>query len=91
MLNNLNDYLRDLMLYIPKGETSIRDFRNEQKWISSTYKLGMPGIRKNLKEVIWNVEIEPFYLAKYPVTEKLYSFIMGKKLVSPTEPQNPVV
>jgi formylglycine-generating enzyme required for sulfatase activity len=52
----------------------------------------MSGIRKNLKEVIWNVGIEPFYLAKYPVTEKLYSFIMeNKQLVSPTEPQNPVV
>ena len=54
MLANLNDYLKNLMVYIPEGEIRLRDFRNEQKWISSNYKFGMPGIRKNLKEVIWS-------------------------------------
>ena len=43
MIANLNDYLKDLMVYIPEGEIRLRDFRNEQKWISSNYKFGMPG------------------------------------------------
>ena len=38
MIANLNDYLKDLMVYIPEGEILLRDFRNEQKWISSNYK-----------------------------------------------------
>lgn len=29
MLANLNDYLKDLMVYIPEGEISLRDYRNE--------------------------------------------------------------
>ncbi|PEB47699.1 hypothetical protein CON65_22255 [Bacillus pseudomycoides] len=91
MLANLNDYLKDLMVYIPEGEIRLRDFRNEQKWISSNYKFGMPGIRKNLKEVVWNVEIKPFYLAKYTVTEELYTIIMRKKFLTMTEVQKPVV
>src|SRR4051812_17323476 len=90
MIVELNDYLKNLMVYIPEGEILLRDFRNEQKWISSNYKFGMPGLRKNLKEVTWNVEIKPFYLAKYTVTEELYAMIMGKKL-STTEDRKPVV
>ena len=41
----------------------------------------MPGIRKNLKEVIWNVEIKPFYLAKYTV----------KKFLTTTVAREPVL
>ncbi|WP_028777119.1 formylglycine-generating enzyme family protein [Shimazuella kribbensis] len=91
MIANLNDYFRELMVYIPKGETRLRDFLNEQKWISSNYKFGIPGIRKNLKEVIWDVEIEPFYLAKYTVTEELFAIIMGEKFATTTKSQKPVV
>ncbi|MGG3609200.1 formylglycine-generating enzyme family protein [Priestia megaterium] len=91
MLVNLNDYLKDLMVYIPEGEVCLRDFRNEQKWISSNYKFGMPGVRKNLKEVIWNVEIKPFYLAKYTVTEELYTTITGKKFSTTTEARKPII
>lgn len=82
MIANLNGYLKDLMVYIPEGEISLRDYRNEQKWISSNYKFGMPGIRKNLKEVIWNIEIKPFYLAKYTVAEELYATVTGKKFLT---------
>lgn len=91
MLTNLNHYLKELMVYIPEGEICLRDFQNEHKWISSNYKFGMPGIRKNLKEVIWNVEIKPFYLAKYTVTEDLYAVIMGKKFSITTMDQKPIV
>ena len=84
MIANLNDYLKDLMVYIPEGEILLRDFRNEEKWISSNYKFGMPGFRKNLKEVIRNVNIKPFYIAKYTVTEELYAIIMGKKFSTTT-------
>jgi formylglycine-generating enzyme required for sulfatase activity len=91
MLANLNDYLKDLMVYIPEGEVRLRDFRNEQKWISSNYKFGMPGVRKNLKEVIWSVEIKPFYLAKYTVTEELYTTITGENSSTTTEARKPVI
>ena len=91
MLANLNDYLKEVMVYIPEGEIYLRDFRNEQKWISSNYKFGMPGIRKNLKEVIWEVEIKSFYLAKYTVTEALYAFIMEEKLLLSIKNRKPVV
>ncbi|MCH5583599.1 formylglycine-generating enzyme family protein [Shimazuella sp. AN120528] len=90
MFPNLYDHLKEIMVYIPKGETRLRDFRNEQKWISSNYKFGMPGSRKNLKELIWDASIEPFFLAKYPVTEELYAVISGKN-VSTTEARKPVV
>ncbi len=43
-------------------------------------KQGIPGMRKNLKEAIWDVKITPFYLAKYTVTEEFYEIIIGKKL-----------
>ncbi len=91
MLVKLNDYLKDLMVYIPEGEVCLRDFRDEQKWISSNYKFGMPGVRKNLKKVIWNVEIKPFYLAKYTVTEELYTTITGKKFSTTTEARKPII
>ena len=51
----------------------------------------MPGTRKNLKEVIWNVEIKPFYLAKYTVTEELYAIIMREKFSTTTKERKPVV
>lgn len=91
MLTNLNHYLNELMVYIPNGEISLRDFRNEQKWISSNYKFGMPGKRINLKEVNWKIEIQSFYLAKYTVTEELYTGIMGKKFLTPINDRKPIV
>ncbi|CAM4028060.1 formylglycine-generating enzyme family protein [Lederbergia lenta] len=91
MIDNLNEYLKELMVYIPEGEIRIRDFQDDQKWISSNYKFGMPGIRKNLKEVIRNVEIKSFYLGKYAVTEELYEFIMQKELLTSKKNQKPVV
>ena len=56
MIANLND----LMVYIPKGESSYEIFETIKKWISSNYKFGMPGFRKNLKEVRQkkNVDVE---------------------------------
>ncbi len=91
MLANLDDYLRDVMVYIPEGATCLRDFRNEEKWISSNYKFGLPGIRKNLKEFIWHVDIEPFYLAKYTVTEELYDIILGQKTAITNVARKPIV
>ena len=91
MQANLNDYLKNLMVYIPEGETLLRDFRNEQKWMSSNYKFGMPGFRKSLKEVTWNVEIKPFYLAKYTVTEELYAIITREKFSKTIKERKPVV
>lgn len=91
MIDNLNNYLSDLMVYIPKGETQVRNFRNDQKWISSNYKFGMPGNRGKLKEVILDVEIEPFFIAKYTVTEELYQYILGKNIITMNKTQKPIV
>ncbi|UOY92823.1 formylglycine-generating enzyme family protein [Ectobacillus sp. JY-23] len=88
MLTNLHDYLKDIMVHIPAGQIRLRDFRNEQKWISSNYKFGMPGTRNNLKEIVWDVEVKQFYLAKYTVTEELYEAVMG---FSKTGGRQPVV
>jgi hypothetical protein len=62
MIANLND----LMVYISEAEILLRDFRNKQKWISSNYKFGMPGFRKNLKEVRQkkNVDVEQFIVER---------------------------
>ncbi|MCH1627930.1 formylglycine-generating enzyme family protein [Ferdinandcohnia quinoae] len=91
MVFNVNEYVNDLMIYIPGGVTDIRDYRNEQKWMSSNYKLGMPGVRKNLKETIWSVDVDPFFLAKFTVTEELYWRILGRSFINTIDSSKPVV
>lgn len=91
MFPNLDNYVSSLMIHIPKGKTRLRDFKDEQKWISSNYQFAIPGRRKNLKEVIWDVEIEPFFLAKYPVTEEFYSMIRREHLDKWNYTQKPAV
>ena len=75
MKSQLAEYPNHLMLPIPGGVETVRDYRDEQKWISSNSKMSMPGQRGKLTEFEKRVAIKPFLLDKYPVTEGLYEAV----------------
>lgn len=81
MNDNIEKHLENLMVPIPGGMEHLRDYRDEQKWISSDSKMSIPGLRGNLAEIERKVAIKPFYLAKYPVTKSLYEVINQELLV----------
>lgn len=91
MNSNVRNYLNNLMVPIPGGVEYIRDFRDEQKWISSNSKMSMPGQKGNLTEIERNIEIGPFFLAKYPVTKSLYEVIFHKILDNIEVDSTPIV
>ncbi|MEN1760357.1 formylglycine-generating enzyme family protein [Anoxynatronum sibiricum] len=78
MKSRLTEYLNHLMLPIPGGVETVRDYRDEQKWISSNSKMSMPGQKGKLTEIEKRVEIKAFLMAKYPVTEGLYQEILSR-------------
>ena len=78
MNSNIENYLNNLMVHIPGGMESLRDYRDEQKWISSDSKMSMPGQKGKLIEIEKQIEIKPFLLAKYPVTKSLYELVIHK-------------
>lgn len=80
MDNNLKNYLNNLMIHIPSGMEYLRDFRDENKWISSDSKMSIPGLKGKLIEVQKHVDIKPFFIAKYPVTKGLYEMVTAKAL-----------
>ncbi len=64
--------LNSLMMSIPAGTETVRDYRDEQKWISTDSTMSLPGQKGKLTKIEIDVEINPFLLAKYPVTKGLY-------------------
>ena len=53
MFNNkknesLYKYLDELMVPIVGGPEILRDYKDEQKWISSNSKMSLPGVKGNL-------------------------------------------
>ncbi len=68
MDRNIKDYINNLMVSIPGGLESLRDYRDDHKWISSNSKMSIPVVKGNLIETERKVDIKPFFLAKYPVT-----------------------
>jgi len=76
MHKNIESYLNNLMMPIPGGVEYLRDYRDEQKWISSDSKMSIPGVKGNLTEIEKIVETEAFFLAKYPVTKSLYELVV---------------
>jgi len=76
MPNSIKGYLNNLMMPIPGGMEYLRDYKDEQKWISSDSIMSMPGVKGNLTEIERTVEIEAFYLAKYPMTKSLYELVI---------------
>ena len=81
MDDNLRNCLEGQMRPIPRGLEEIKIYKDEQKWISSDSKMSIPGKKGNLIEVKRKVEIEPFLLAKYPVTKSLFNKVNGHKKI----------
>jgi len=57
----------------------MRHFSDEQKWISSDYRMSIPGHKNNLKEIRREVNVSPFQLLRIPVTADFYDFVMGER------------
>lgn len=72
---NLLEYIYENMVRIPEGIELIRNFIDPNKWISSNYKMSIPGRKeKIIKEKM--ISIPSFYMLKIPVTHALMSYIM---------------
>ena len=71
---DLMRYLKENMVFIPEGQELIRDFVDPIKWMSSDYKMSIPGTKKEkiVKEEL--VMIQSFLLLKTPVTNELYHY-----------------
>lgn len=74
---NLMRYLKENMVFIPRGQEIIKDFVDPVKWMSSDYKMSIPGIKKEKVVQQELVSIQPFFLSKVPVTNELYNYVMG--------------
>ena len=73
---NLAKYIKDNMVIIPKGQELIRDFVDQEKWISSNSKMSIPGSNeKTVKQK--TVDIQPFLLLNTLVTNEVYAYVMG--------------
>jgi formylglycine-generating enzyme required for sulfatase activity len=79
------------MVTIPRGTEHLRDYRDEQKWISSNSKMSMPGQKGNLSEIKIKVNINPFLIAKYSVSKNLYEAITQKELFNVELDSTPMV
>ena len=73
---DLMRYLKENMVFVPEGQELIRDFVDPIKWMSSDYKMSIPGTKKEkiVKEEL--VMIQSFLLLKTPVTNELYHYVM---------------
>jgi formylglycine-generating enzyme required for sulfatase activity len=91
MNDRVCDYLEKQMMLLPGGTEHVRDHKDDQKWISSNSKMSIPGRKGNLTETTKMVSIEPFLLAKYPVTKSLYEVITQKERQSVEPDFTPVV
>ena len=85
------DIFNDLMVPIPGGTELLRDYRDEQKWISSTSKMSMPGQKGNLSEIKREVSIHPFFISRYCVTKSLYEMITEKGPLNAEPDSTPMV
>lgn len=75
---DLMKYIKENMVLIPEGQELIKDFVDPVKWISSDYKMSVPGTRK---EKIVRQElrtIQSFFMLKTPVTNELYAYVMDR-------------
>ena len=81
MSSLLKSYLAEKLVLIPGGTVIMRNFSDEQKWISSNSKISIPGRKNNLKETSQEIEVKPFQLLSIPVTNDLYDFVVGESKV----------
>ena len=87
---NIRSFVEQQLVLLPKGTELLREFVDEQKWISSDSKMSMPNFKKATKKIERNVEIKSFYMARYPVTEGLYNALMGSDTLDLDRYQLPV-
>ncbi|MBC2575386.1 formylglycine-generating enzyme family protein [Peptostreptococcus canis] len=73
---NLMEYIKENMVLISDGQELIRDFVDPIKWLSSNYKMSVPGTNKEkvVREEL--VTVQSFSLLKTPVTNELYNYVM---------------
>ena len=75
---DLMKYIKENMVLIPEGQELIKDFVDPVKWMSSDYKMSVPGTRK---EKIVRQElrtIQSFFMLKTPVTNELYAYVTDR-------------
>ncbi len=75
---DLMKYIKENMVLIPEGQELIKDFVDPVKWISSDYKMSVPGTRK---EKIVRQElrtVQSFFMLKTPVTNELYAYVTDR-------------
>ena len=72
---DLMRYVKENMVLIPKGQELIRDFVDPVKWMSSDYKMSIPGTKKEkiVKQEL--VMIQSFLLLQTTVTNELYNYV----------------
>ncbi len=78
MNSQLALYVNSVMLPVPAGTETLRNYRDDQKWISSDSTMSIPGQKGKLTEIETTVEIKPFLLATYQVTKGLYEVVINK-------------
>lgn len=77
MNKELEKFISDTMVYVPKGTEQLRKFNDENKWISSSYRMSIPSKGTNQSQSVDEVIISAFYMSRFVVTNKLYSLITG--------------
>ena len=72
---DLMRYVKENMVLIPKGQELIRDFVDPIKWMSSDYKMSIPGTKKEkiVKQEL--AMIQSFLLLQTTVTNELYNYV----------------
>ena len=72
---DLMRYVKENMVLIPKGQELIRDFVDPIKWMSSDYKMSIPGTKKEKIDKQELVMIQSFLLLQTTVTNELYNYV----------------
>ena len=63
---NLTEYIKENMAVIPEGNELIRDFVDPIKWLSSDYKMSIPGTNKEKIVRQKSVSVQSFLLLNTP-------------------------
>ena len=79
MIENPENFITDTMVILPDGTEQIRRFHDNEKWLSSDYRMSIPGSGINQEQTVENVNVCSFHIAKYPVTNQLYQKIMDSE------------
>ena len=77
IIKNMDNYISDMMITLPMGIEQIRRFRDNEKWLSSNYRMSIPSKGVKQEQSVEDVTVYPFQIAKYPVTNQLYHIILG--------------